>query len=123
MAYILSILWGRIAAVCCIKFFFIIYLHKSAFKAFNLYSGVRANLSFSLTFYQTGSLSLDYNLLVISCVGKEWHLEGSLPLRCEGGPVLPPAAEGEGGWESEGVCRGPWTKRKVNHFCNRTGFP
>lgn len=31
---------------------------------------------------------------------------------------------GDGGWRLEGVCRGLWTERKrVNHVCNRTGFP
>lgn len=58
------------------------------------------------------------------------NLEGSLhnlPLRCEGGPVFSLQQGlllGEGGWRLKGVCRGWWTERKrVNHVCNRTGFP
>lgn len=61
------------------------------------------------------------------------NLEGSLPLRCEGGPVfflLPPSAGPlVGGKEVGGlqgcVRRGLWKReeRGVNHVCNRTGFP
>lgn len=72
---------------------------------------MKANYSFSFTFYTTNSL--DYNLLVISCVGKERHLEGSLPLRCLGGPVFffPAAVP----WGKEDgslrVCGGGWGQR------------